>query len=275
MRWSQNKKNRVKVEFSSVNHQKRGASVPNHRAQSGRPAKRHNGIWLLFAGLNRWLIAGKYQSHRVQRTWLTKSNILWLKIGIAGFAILMVFRNDFQFTINLSGNNLERVESENTKVDQMGVVHTVALKSKTTPAKRERIFNKKKVETSFKAKNVTQYISHYTDMAQEEMQRFGIPASLTMAQAILASEAGRSSSTANYNNHFGRHLKGINFEDDKTNWRAHSLYVIENYPQLLKAGDTYMDWVKALDHTDYSFDEAYSKQLLTVIKDYKLYQLDY
>jgi flagellum-specific peptidoglycan hydrolase FlgJ len=112
-------------------------------------------------------------------------------------------------------------------------------------------------------------------MAQEEMRRFGIPASFKMAQAILESEGGTAASTAAYNNHFGRHLKGINFTDDQTNWRAHSLYLVENYPSLLTAGSNYMDWVRALEATDYSLEADYTRQLLGIIKAHKLYELDY
>lgn len=273
MRWSQNKKNRVRAEFTIPNDQGKGTrGMPNYQPKRQSPGALH----LLFAGLNRWLVAGKYQSHRVQKTWLTRSNILWLKIGIAGFAILMVMRHDFQFTINLSGNADQAVVQHGEKppaVNQMGVAHSVALKSKTKiPAKKQV---KDATAVSFKAKSVRQYVDYYAEVAQEEMRRFGIPASLKMAQAILASQAGMAASAATYNNHFGRHLKGINFEDAPTNWRAHSLYLIENYPELLSSGGDYMDWVNALEQTDYSFDNDYKQQLLTIIKQYKLYQLDY
>lgn len=273
MRWSQNKKNRFKVEFTISNRQKQNTGETwNQAGKRARPG----GLHLLFAGLNRWWVAGKYQSHRVQKNWLTKSNILWLKIGVAGFAILMVMRNDFQFTINLSGNadqaTIQRNE-EGPSVNKMGLAHSVALKSKTSKADKKSV--KRKVKNSFKAKSVGQYIDYYAPVAKEEMRRFGIPASFKMAQAILASEAGMAVATANYNNHFGRHLKGINFEDDRTNWRAHSLYLIENYPELLTAGSDYMDWVSTLDKTSYSIDDGYTQQLLSVIKEYKLYQLDY
>jgi len=274
MRWSQNKKNRVKAEFTIPNEQRKGArGVPHQRGRNSRPGALH----LLFAGLNRWLVAGKYQSHRVQKTWLTKSNILWLKIGIAGFALLMVMRNDFQFTINLSGNGDQATiqpNDEGGSVNKMGVAQSVALKPKAVRSRKNSV---KKASTAarFTAKSVDQYVDHYAEVAQEEMRRFGIPASFKMAQAILASQAGISSSAATYNNHFGRHLKGINFEDDRTNWRAHSLYLIENYPELLSEGSDYMDWINRLEKTDYSVDLNYTQQLLRIIKEYKLYQLDY
>ena len=54
-------------------------------------------------------------------------------------------------------------------------------------------------------KNVVyqQYIDQYSDMAVEQMRRYKIPASITMAQAILESGAGRSYLATKANNHFG------------------------------------------------------------------------
>lgn len=274
MRWSQNKKKRVKVEFTTPNAQRKdGPGIPHRSGKNRRPGT----LSLLLAGLNRWFVAGKYQSHRVQKSWLTRSNILWLKIGIAGFALLMVMRNDFQFTINLSGQEQQargQGIEEGPLLNKMGVAHSVALHPKTSRSARKS--RKRPAATSrFKAQSVDQYIEYYAEMAKEEMRRFGIPASFKMAQAILASQAGMSSATATYNNHFGRHLKGINFDDDRTNWRAHSLYLIENYPDLLAAKSDYMDWVRALEKTNYSLDGDYTQRILNTIKEYKLYQLDY
>lgn len=263
----QNKKDRVKVEFTTFDKQdKRMAG----RSKGAGPLQR------LWSGLQRWQVAGQYQSHRLQQHWLTRSNLLWLKIGIAGLAVLLVMRNDFQFSINLSGNPGPELSGEGSSapvVNQMGLAQGVALKSSVKPNLEKPVRTTAKAH--FKAKSVGQYIEHYAPMAQEEMRRFGIPASFKMAQAILDSEAGTAASTATYNNHFGRHLKGINFADDQTNWRAHSLYLVENYPSLLTAGSNYMDWVKALEATDYSLEADYTRQLLGIIKAHKLYELDY
>ena len=47
------------------------------------------------------------------------------------------------------------------------------------------------------------YIKRYQDIAVKEMHRTGVPASITMAQAILESDYGRSKLAENANNHFG------------------------------------------------------------------------
>ena len=48
-----------------------------------------------------------------------------------------------------------------------------------------------------------QYVDQYKDIAIEQMKRYHIPASITLAQGLLESGAGRSELTRNSNNHFG------------------------------------------------------------------------
>ena len=48
-----------------------------------------------------------------------------------------------------------------------------------------------------------EYIAEYSGLAVSEMRRSGIPASITMAQAILESSLGKSDLATKANNHFG------------------------------------------------------------------------
>ena len=50
------------------------------------------------------------------------------------------------------------------------------------------------------------YINTYKDIAIDHMKRYGIPASITLAQGLLESGAGRSDLSVRANNHFG--IKG-------------------------------------------------------------------
>ena len=47
------------------------------------------------------------------------------------------------------------------------------------------------------------YIDQYKDLAIEQMLRYNIPASITLAQGLFESAAGRSNLTRSGNNHFG------------------------------------------------------------------------
>ena len=48
-----------------------------------------------------------------------------------------------------------------------------------------------------------QYAEQYADFAMEQMRKYGIPASVTLAQGILESSNGQSRLALNENNHFG------------------------------------------------------------------------
>lgn len=48
-----------------------------------------------------------------------------------------------------------------------------------------------------------EYVEQYKEYAMEQMRRYGIPASVTLAQGILESSNGQSQLARNENNHFG------------------------------------------------------------------------
>lgn len=66
-----------------------------------------------------------------------------------------------------------------------------------------------------------QYIEQYAEYAMEQMRRYGIPASVTLAQGLIESADGRSTLARTANNHFG--VKGtfngayVLANDDKPN----------------------------------------------------------
>lgn len=66
-----------------------------------------------------------------------------------------------------------------------------------------------------------QYIDHYAEYAMEQMRRYGIPTSVTLAQGIIESADGKSTLSQTANNHFG--VKGtyngayVLADDDKPN----------------------------------------------------------
>ena len=65
----------------------------------------------------------------------------------------------------------------------------------------------KKVKTPTKTltnkEKITQYIEKFSSTAQEEMNLYGIPASITLAQGILESGLGYGRLAIEGNNHFG------------------------------------------------------------------------
>ena len=145
-----------------------------------------------------------------------------------------------------------------------------------------------------KQKTVYRYIKRYADVAVSEMEKYGIPASVTLAQGLLESDAGESRLARINNNHFGIKCfskdcsKGhcANFTDDshkdffrkyKSSWesyRAHSqLLMGRRYRHLKKLGnENYRDWARGLKKAGYATDKHYAEKLINIIDELKLYE---
>lgn len=138
------------------------------------------------------------------------------------------------------------------------------------------------------------YITGYSDMAIEEMEAFSIPASITLAQGLLESSAGRSPLATKGNNHFGikchKEWKGKTMlrSDDAPNecfrvynnpaesFRDHSKFLKrDRYASLFQLELTdYQGWARGLSRCGYATDPNYADKLLTIIERYALYAYD-
>ena len=61
-----------------------------------------------------------------------------------------------------------------------------------------------------------EYVDKYKHIAIEHMERYGIPASITLAQGILESDSGNSNLARRSNNHFGIKCK--------SDWKGDRVY---------------------------------------------------
>lgn len=140
-----------------------------------------------------------------------------------------------------------------------------------------------------------EYIARYSNLAREEMRRTGIPASITMAQALLESDNGNSYLARAGNNHFGIKChkdwsgKKIYYDDDKRHecfrkysspeqsFRDHSEFLVNGsrYAFLfdLNPGD-YKGWAKGLKKAGYATHPHYDKLLIRIIEENHLHELD-
>lgn len=147
-----------------------------------------------------------------------------------------------------------------------------------------------------KEKDPKEYIKRFKNVAIAEMERYGIPASIKMGQALIESRAGTSRLATNNNNHFGvkcfsrncRRGHCTNHTDDshkdffrkyKTaweSWRAHSQFIStkKRYAGLFNEGLDYKAWAKGLKEAGYATDKNYDKKLINVIEQYNLQELD-
>lgn len=139
------------------------------------------------------------------------------------------------------------------------------------------------------------YIERYAKIAVQEMNKYGIPASISLAQGLVESRFGTSKLAVQNNNHFGIKCfskqcpKGhcSNHNDDhhkdffrkfKTpweSWRSHSLMLANGrYARLKKHGRNYRKWANGLEQLGYATDRSYAEKLIGVIERYKLHRFD-
>lgn len=104
-----------------------------------------------------------------------------------------------------------------------------------------------------------QYFDQYKDVAIDQMRRYRIPASITLAQAVLESGAGKSELAVKGNNHFGIKCHGwtgraVYHDDDENNecFRAYNsvLESFEDHSKFLATSNRYSSLFK-LKVTDY------------------------
>lgn len=142
---------------------------------------------------------------------------------------------------------------------------------------------------------VETYINKYKDVAISEMERTGIPASITLAQGIIESNAGQSPLATAANNHFGIKCHegwtgpSYTYDDDRKNecfrkydssiisYKDHSDF-LKNRPRyaVLFTYDTndYTAWAKGLKACGYATNPQYANILIKCIDDYDLHQWD-
>jgi flagellum-specific peptidoglycan hydrolase FlgJ len=140
------------------------------------------------------------------------------------------------------------------------------------------------------------YIAQYKAIAMKEMKRTGVPASITLAQAILESNSGESNLAKNHNNHFGIKCKSDwtgakAYQDDDAKQECFRAYdnaevSIKDHSNFLKNRPNYVDlflldpvddtaWAYGLKKAGYATATDYPKKLLKIIDDYELAQYNF
>lgn len=151
-----------------------------------------------------------------------------------------------------------------------------------------------KANPNFATYTTLTYIETFKTVAIEEMNAYGVPASITLAQGILESGSGSSSLAKYANNHFGikctSDWKGKAYykDDDKSNdcfrvykdakesYKDHSEFLKRKRYSFLFELDKndYKNWAIGLKTAGYATNPKYPDLLIGIIEKYKLYQYD-
>jgi len=169
----------------------------------------------------------------------------------------------------------------------------VSKRNKDTPAEVNNNVRQRTSSGSY-ADVVQEYIDEFAHIAIEEMQLYKIPASITLAQGILESGAGRGTLSQRANNHFGIKCHDwdgdkVYHDDDKSqecfrkyndpkfSYRDHSLFLStrRRYADLFELDIEYYEgWAKGLRSAGYATDRMYPKKLIDLIERYNLDKYD-
>ena len=146
------------------------------------------------------------------------------------------------------------------------------------------------IQAQTRLKPYDDYINEYAGIAIAQQKQYGIPASITLAQGLLESGAGKSDMARQSNNHFGikcQNWKGetVTFFDDgmdscfrkydsvEDSYNDHSQFLVQGkrYAVLFQLDVTdYKGWAVGLQKAGYATDRTYAEKLIRVIETYDL-----
>lgn len=243
--------------------------------------------------LRRSLIALRFQLNRYTLGFFRRRALLKVAF-LSGAAYILFFSEEGQQIISGTPEPIEQgvivpIEMQEEPVGEWS-------KPKSAPAKPKRTAEPAPAEPSEVVPiEVKNYVERFHDIAVKEMKKFGIPASISLAQGLIESRAGSSKLAVQNNNHFGikcfsRNCKKghcTNFTDDShkdffrkfkkpwESWRAHSqLLASGRYAKLKKSGRDYRKWAYGLEAAGYASDRRYAEKLIGVIERYNLNKYD-
>ncbi len=140
------------------------------------------------------------------------------------------------------------------------------------------------------------YIEKYKGIAIREMKRTGVPASITLAQAIVESASGESNLAKKFNNHFGIKCKldwkgQTTYQNDDTKNECFRVYPSADssfidHSNFIKYRPNYANlfeldpvddtaWAYGLKKAGYATERDYPAKLLKTIDDYELAQYNF
>lgn len=242
--------------------------------------------------------------------------INWFTLVLFIVMAFVFIQKDLSLNFNLNAPiNVEKEKPKKYDAPSQKVTHPQKKKApkltEKAPAKKVKEVNEK-TGTSFfnffsrgkkkKAKSLKSeldkidesikqgYLKRFAHVAVSEQEKFKIPASIILANALLHSAAGQTDMASNYNNHFAiacgddwnggsESANGICYRTYETAWmsfRNHSKYITTGqFEQMVRYNSKdYRGWAKGLENLRFSDDKNLSKNLIQIIEQYGLNDLD-
>lgn len=237
----------------------------------------------------------------------------WFKISLGILLLFLVLKKDLSFQINLNTPVEEEVPVEEEapyrpKAQQPAKRETftddmTATSTSPEQAPVEETFDlspfkglsspENNLETRLKTVEVAlvqAYIKRFVHVAESEQIKYKIPASITLANALLQSQAGQHPLTTAHHNHFsllctsdwiGETVDIDNncyrhYENAWTSFRDHSLFLTTGQNASLSSigEENYKGWAKALEKMNFARQKNIANQIIHTIEKYQLYRFD-
>jgi flagellum-specific peptidoglycan hydrolase FlgJ len=235
----------------------------------------------------------------------------WFKISLVAFLLFLIFKKDFSFTINLNAP----APTETTMPPARQPVQQApppkretfteqAKQQSLTPPPEQGVLDRFDFSSILGGSNkqlkdelyqldpdkIKSYLERFGRVARSEQKKFGIPASIILANALLHSQAGENQASKRANNHFGlactedwmgeKWEKGGDcyrvYENAWTSFRDHSFFLTTGTFADLRQLDPkdYKAWAKAMEKRAYTKYDDLADQLIEVIEHWRLHELD-
>ena len=228
----------------------------------------------------------------------------WFKIGLIALLLFVLLRKDFSFSIRMGAPQPkpeQQLEATRTRRETLTDVSTAA-----PVAEKESLLDKLNIFSGSGSTDeqlqllkglkqedeaaVQAFINRFVHVAQTEQEKYGIPASITLANGLLHSRAGQREAAREANNYFalpctsdwqgpsatygGQCLR--QYDNAWTSFRDHSLYLTTGALSHLRENDKkdYRAWARGLEKAGYGNTPGLARQLEAVIDQYQLFQYD-
>lgn len=247
----------------------------------------------------------------MQTEWITYLRKNWFRVTLVVIFVFVAFKKDLSFQINVNTpapseqlgpestepprrveegkeretltDNLDRSTKSSTVIDRLKIP-LWGEKKREAPNAFDRL-------GGVAEHRIDAYLKRFTHVAMSEQEKFGIPASIILGNALLGSLAGEREMAIEGNNHFalkctedwqgesGRYEGRCyrHYDIAWTSFRDHSLYLttgkMARYVQALEPAD-YENWARVLEKAAFSEERDYAIQLIKVIEQYGLHKLD-
>lgn len=246
----------------------------------------------LVVGVRKPMLALKFHLKGLLVRFPQLKKLPWLKLSVLAMAAFILFGKDMQF--NLAVKSPIPIFSDEDDGRDLSDAQTSVAQTVSMTAGGDNPYAPAE-PMSLRDRNVRDFVRSYGPMAVEGMHRNGVPASITIGQALIESRCGQSRLATQNNNFFGikcfskkcpkGHCTNATDDHHKDFFRKyphagksflhHNQIVSQGrYKHLKKSGKDYKAWAKGLKKAGYATDKTYDKKLIKIIEEYKLYNLD-